>query len=75
MHWDECGTSTNEDVSSIVEFFEELGDAMEEEDRVQFRVFFSSRHYPHVTIQHGEELVLEGQEGHQQDINYCVYAS
>ncbi|KAL4912062.1 hypothetical protein BDW62DRAFT_206857 [Aspergillus aurantiobrunneus] len=35
---------------------------------VPFHVLFSSRHYPHITISRGLELVLEGQEGHSQDI-------
>ncbi|KAL6825728.1 purine and uridine phosphorylase [Trichoderma sp. SZMC 28015] len=33
-----------------------------------FRVCFSSRHYPHVSISKGLNLILEGQEGHAQDM-------
>ncbi|KAH9216673.1 hypothetical protein DL95DRAFT_460011 [Leptodontidium sp. 2 PMI_412] len=38
---------------------------------IRFQVCFSSRHYPHITIRKSLDLVLEGQEGHNQDItNY-----
>lgn len=38
---------------------------------IEFYVCLSSRHYPHITIRKGITLVLEGQEGHRQDItNY-----
>ena len=38
---------------------------------IKFQVCFSSRHYPHISIEKGLTLVLEGQEGHTQDIiNY-----
>ena len=38
---------------------------------IRFKTCFLSRHYPHITIQRGLELVLEGEEGHSQDItNY-----
>lgn len=35
---------------------------------IRFQVCLSSRHYPHITIQKGLSIVLEGQEGHSQDI-------
>ncbi|KAF3142747.1 hypothetical protein TWF703_000250 [Orbilia oligospora] len=35
---------------------------------IQLRVCFSSRHYPHITMKKGREMVLEGQEGHNRDI-------
>ncbi|PGH13977.1 hypothetical protein AJ80_06117 [Polytolypa hystricis UAMH7299] len=35
---------------------------------IKFHVLFSSRHYPHISIEKGIELILEGQEGHEQDI-------
>ncbi|KAF2802763.1 uncharacterized protein BDZ99DRAFT_454463, partial [Mytilinidion resinicola] len=61
---DEC----NEDqVREMVAFFERLGQFAVSSETV-FHVCFSSRHYPHVTIEKGVHLVLEGQEGHQQDI-------
>lgn len=35
---------------------------------LQFQVCFSSRHYPHISINQGLSLILEGQERHSQDI-------
>ncbi|KAF3200935.1 hypothetical protein TWF679_000560 [Orbilia oligospora] len=35
---------------------------------IQLRVCFSSRHYPHITLKKGREMILEGQEGHNRDI-------
>ncbi|KAL8649235.1 MAG: hypothetical protein Q9210_004519 [Variospora velana] len=35
---------------------------------INFRVCLSSRHYPHISINCGIEMILEGQEGHVQDI-------
>ncbi|KAJ6285862.1 hypothetical protein J3E71DRAFT_258674, partial [Bipolaris maydis] len=54
----------------MIEFFEHIGNLSTEKD-LPFFTCFSSRHYPHITIDKGLELVLEGQEGHNQDIiNY-----
>ncbi|KAF2497384.1 hypothetical protein BU16DRAFT_456678, partial [Lophium mytilinum] len=37
----------------------------------KFHICFASRHYPHISIRKSLDLVLEGQEGHGQDItNY-----
>jgi ankyrin repeat protein len=55
-------------VRSMISFFENLGELAVSSGR-SFRVCLSSRHYPEVTIQRGIILVLEGQEGHTQDIN------
>lgn len=33
-----------------------------------FHVCFASRHYPHITIARGENIVLEDQDGHKADI-------
>ncbi|PSN59120.1 hypothetical protein BS50DRAFT_614690 [Corynespora cassiicola Philippines] len=64
---DEC---EEEQVRDMVQFFERIGD-LTVTDGTRFQVCFSSRHYPHITIRRGLELVLEGQEGHTQDIaNY-----
>jgi hypothetical protein len=64
---DEC---EEELVRDMVQFLEQISDVAISEG-IRFQVCFSSRHYPHITISHGLELVLEGQEGHTQDIaNY-----
>jgi hypothetical protein len=64
---DEC---EEEQVRDMIQFFEHIGDLAISND-IRFQVCFSSRHYPHITIRNGLELVLEGQEGHSQDItNY-----
>ncbi|KAL6863562.1 ankyrin [Trichoderma novae-zelandiae] len=59
---DEC---EEDQVRDMVKFFEELGESTA---AGAFRVCFSSRHYPHITISKGLDLVLEGQEGHTQDM-------
>ncbi|KAF2726506.1 hypothetical protein EJ04DRAFT_183419, partial [Polyplosphaeria fusca] len=64
---DECD---EEQIRDMLQFFERLGE-IAVSTNIRFQVCFSSRHYPHITIRKGLELVLEGQEGHTQDIaNY-----
>ena len=64
---DECEEDQARD---MVAFFEQLGQ-LAVSSHVRFRVCFSSRHYPHITIENGIQLVLEDQEGHDRDIaNY-----
>jgi hypothetical protein len=50
-------------IRDMLSFFEQLGELAVSKEHQLF-VCFSSRHYPHVTINHKIELVLEGQEGH-----------
>jgi ankyrin repeat protein/nucleoside phosphorylase len=61
---DECDA---DQVQDMVTFFEYLGQTARS-SRIQFRTCFSSRHYPHITIEHGISLILEDQEGHRHDI-------
>ena len=62
---DECD---EDQIRDMLSFFEHMGELAMASN---FRVCFSSRYYPHITISRGLELVLEGQEGHDQDIaNY-----
>ncbi|KAH8688669.1 hypothetical protein GQ44DRAFT_802460, partial [Phaeosphaeriaceae sp. PMI808] len=64
---DEC---EEEQVRDMIQFFERISE-IAVSTNIRFQVCFSSRHYPHITIRRGLELVLEGQEGHTQDIaNY-----
>lgn len=64
---DECD---EDEVRDMISFFEQLGESAVEAKQT-LHICFSSRHYPHVTVNHAQELVLEGQEGHNKDItNY-----
>lgn len=65
---DECEETQ---VRDMIQFFEHIGNLAVSND-IRFQVCFSSRHYPYITIRHGLELVLEGQEGHTQDITNYV---
>ncbi|KAG9524203.1 purine and uridine phosphorylase, partial [Aureobasidium melanogenum] len=67
---DEC--ENNEDrVREMVRFFEALGDCATTE-KTRFFVCFSSRHYPHITIDKCVELILEHQQGHSEDITRYI---
>ncbi|RKL51797.1 hypothetical protein BFJ70_g512 [Fusarium oxysporum] len=61
---DECDES---EIRSMVSSFKSLGNLSAAEG-VSFQVCLASRHYPHITMPKKIELVLEGQEGHDQDI-------
>ncbi|KAJ4050075.1 hypothetical protein NW756_006734 [Fusarium oxysporum] len=61
---DECDES---EIRSMVSSFKNLGNLSAAEG-VSFQVCLASRHYPHITMPKKIELVLEGQEGHDQDI-------
>jgi len=57
-------------IRDMISFFKHVG-KLTVSAGIKFWVCFSSRHYPHITIWKGLHLVLEGQEGHKQDItNY-----
>ena len=61
---DECPES---EIRELVEFFESLGDFTAAKG-ICFRVCFSSRHYPNVSLDNCQYFVLDGQSGHQRDI-------
>ncbi|KAF7121810.1 hypothetical protein CNMCM5793_009363 [Aspergillus hiratsukae] len=65
---DECA---EHQVRDMISFFKHVGE-LTVDAGIQFRVLFSSRHYPYITIKRGLEMVLEGQEGHTQDITNYV---
>jgi ankyrin repeat protein/nucleoside phosphorylase len=65
---DECA---EHQVRDMISFFEHVGERTVDAG-IHFRVLFSSRHYPYITIKRGLELILEGQEGHIQDITNYV---
>jgi len=60
-------------VRDMISFFENIGE-MTASTQTSFRVCFSSRHYPHVTIDKAITLVLERQEGHGRDIVHYVHS-
>ncbi|KIX05149.1 uncharacterized protein Z518_06021 [Rhinocladiella mackenziei CBS 650.93] len=64
---DECD---ERQIRDMIASFQRLGE-LAVSTHTRFQVFFSSRHYPHITITKGLSLDLEGQDGHDQDItNY-----
>ena len=65
---DECD---ERQIRDMISFFQHVGEAAAAAN-IQFQVCFSSRHYPHITVSKGLSLVLEGQEGHSQDITKYV---
>ncbi|OJI98667.1 hypothetical protein ASPVEDRAFT_125849, partial [Aspergillus versicolor CBS 583.65] len=67
---DEC---KQEEVQDMLSFFEQLGE-IAASNRLRFLVCFSSRHYPHITVDNKVELVLENQGDHHTDISNYVNA-
>ena len=65
---DECD---QEEVQGMVEFFKDLAKSALESD-ANFRVLFSSRHYPHVTISADLNLILEQRDEHTHDIELYI---
>lgn len=61
---DECDET---EIRNMVEVFQELTDP-ELAESTNFHVCFSSRHYPHISIETCRELILDDQEGHEDDI-------
>jgi ankyrin repeat protein len=65
---DECNMK---DVRRAIEHFENLAESVASQS-IQFRICFSSRYYPQVTMRHHEELRLDLQPGHMQDISRYI---
>ncbi|RYP53460.1 hypothetical protein DL770_010991 [Monosporascus sp. CRB-9-2] len=65
---DECG---EDQVRRMIEDFETLGQHSFE-TKAKLYICFSSRHYPHINIQHGRQLIVEDQVGHGQDLERYV---
>lgn len=61
---DEC---PEDDIRDMVRSFEMIGGELGGSG-TPLRICFSSRHYPSISIDQCIELVVEGQEGHQQDL-------
>jgi ankyrin repeat protein/nucleoside phosphorylase len=62
---DECD---EDNVRDMVEFFENLS-KLGILAQKRLHICFSSRHYPHITIEKGQQLVLEELQDHEQDIS------
>ncbi|GKZ71959.1 hypothetical protein AnigIFM50267_008005 [Aspergillus niger] len=67
---DEC---EEEEVRAMIDFIQSLGEHAIS-SRVQLHVCFSSRHYPHIAIEKGLELILEDQEGHADDLTRYLHS-
>lgn len=65
---DEC---ESEEIRDMVEFFQSLGETAVSQER-SLSICFASRHYPHISISHCVELIVENQEGHENDIERYV---
>ncbi|KAJ5281262.1 hypothetical protein N7478_006634 [Penicillium angulare] len=61
---DECD---EQQIRDMIEYFEDLGSQCMSEG-IPFRVCFSSRHYPYISIQGGVKLTLESEIGHTKDL-------
>ncbi|KAE8308618.1 nucleoside phosphorylase domain-containing protein [Aspergillus transmontanensis] len=67
---DALSECAEDEIRDMISFFQTMGGHTASAG-FHFHVCLSSRHYPHITIRKGITLVLEGQEGHRQDIaNY-----
>jgi hypothetical protein len=66
---DECPEAAIRDMISL---FEEIG---EMDSTAEFRVCFSSRHYPEISIRTGLQLVLEEEAQHIEDITLYIDAN
>lgn len=66
---DEC---EEDQVRDMVIFFEDLGETAIS-SQIRLYTCFSSRHYPHITVAHSVQLVLERQEDHTQDIESYLH--
>ncbi|KAG8623426.1 hypothetical protein KVT40_008402 [Elsinoe batatas] len=66
---DEC---SEDDIRDMLDYFEDdLQEAIDFES-VNLYLCLSSRHYPHIDINYGQELVVEDQSEHMQDIEKFI---
>ena len=59
------------DVRDMIAFLDEVG-YISVSGGAPVSTCLSSRHYPHITIGHGISLIVEDQQGHDEDINRYV---
>jgi hypothetical protein len=62
---------TEDGVREMVSFFGDLGEHSVA-GSTRLYVCFASRHYPHISIDRSESLILEDQNGHKEDISAYV---
>jgi hypothetical protein len=67
---DECKM---EDVRRAIDRFEDLAETVTTKS-IRFRICFSSRYYPNITMRHHEELQLDVQPEHMDDISQYIDA-
>lgn len=65
---DEC---SEDEMRGLVEFLEDLTNYAVVKD-ISLSILLSSRHYPHIWVNRCVDLVLENNEGHQQDIEEYI---
>ncbi|GAP90717.1 putative vegetative incompatibility protein HET-E-1 [Rosellinia necatrix] len=65
---DEC---PEDEIRDMIHFFEDVGEQVAPAPS-NIRVCFSSRHYPHITLRHGLQLVLEDEIDHSNDIRQYI---
>jgi ankyrin repeat protein len=65
---DECDQAEVEDMTT---FFQELGKSAVEHT-VYLRICLASRHYPHITLDKGIEVIIEDQQEHEEDLRKYV---
>jgi hypothetical protein len=65
---DEC---EERQIRDMVAFFESVSEVTVSSG-IKFRFCLSSRHYPHISIRKGLHMILDVQEGHNQDISNYI---
>ncbi|KAL8670368.1 MAG: hypothetical protein Q9168_005095 [Polycauliona sp. 1 TL-2023] len=65
---DALDESDEDQIRDLVNFLEGLG-RLTASSSIGLRFCLSSRHYPNVSIRNRVEMILEGQEGHDEDIS------
>jgi ankyrin repeat protein len=68
---DECEGDGSDEARDVIEFLDSLRTNAVKAD-FDFRVLLSSRHYPHITFDACQQLIIEDQEGHETDITEYI---
>lgn len=68
---DELDECPEVEIREMIEFFEEFRE-LAADKRIELRVCFSSRYYPHVTMNKCQDMLLDRQAGHEEDITKYV---